>query len=107
MKDLNSSEYTQKAIEISRKGYIFNTIVVNRGMAESLKDNFPEDGDLAVVLSHEGHQGCQIWHPNCVRLASNGTNLGIFKISFNTFWLCQIIQKGVLKSPKFVPYGPI
>ena len=26
-------------------------------------------------------------HPNWVRLAPNGTNLGLFKISFSTFWL--------------------
>ena len=30
--------------------------------------------------------GCQILHPNGVRLAPNGTNLGLFKISFSTFW---------------------
>ena len=28
-------------------------------------------------------QGGHIWHPNWVRLASNGTNLGLFKISFS------------------------
>ena len=32
-------------------------------------------------------QGCQIWLPNWVRLAPNGTNLGLYKISFCTFWL--------------------
>ena len=32
-------------------------------------------------------QARQIWHPNWVRLAPNGTNLGLFKISFSTFWL--------------------
>ena len=31
--------------------------------------------------------GCQIWHPNWVRLAPNQKNLGLFKISFSTFWL--------------------
>ena len=35
------------------------------------------------------NQGGQIWHPNWVRLAPNGTNLGIFKISFSTFWLAE------------------
>ena len=29
---------------------------------------------------------CQIWHLNLVRLAPNATNLGLFKISFSTFW---------------------
>ena len=33
------------------------------------------------------NQGCQIWHPNCVRLAPNATNLGPFKNCFSTFWL--------------------
>ena len=27
------------------------------------------------------------WHPHWVRLTPNGTNLGLFKISFSTFWL--------------------
>ena len=40
---------------------------------------------LGVYLSC-GDQGCQIWHRNWVRLAPNGTNLGLFKISFSTFW---------------------
>ena len=26
------------------------------------------------------NQGCQMWHPNWLRLAPNGTNLGLFKI---------------------------
>ena len=30
-------------------------------------------------------QGCPIWRPNRVWLASNGTNLGLFKISFSIF----------------------
>ena len=33
------------------------------------------------------YQGCQIWHSNWVRLATNGTNLGLYKISFSTFWI--------------------
>ena len=32
-------------------------------------------------------QAWKIWHPNWVRLAPNWTNLGLFKISFSTFWL--------------------
>ena len=36
-----------------------------------------------------GYQGCQIWHPKWVRLAPNGTNLGLFKISFSTFSLAK------------------
>ena len=27
---------------------------------------------------HVDRQGSQIWHPNLVRLATNGTNLGLF-----------------------------
>ena len=38
-----------------------------------------------VVRSDEMTQGCQIWHPNWVRLAPNGTNLELFKIIFSTF----------------------
>ena len=38
-------------------------------------------------LSLDSIQGCRIWHPNWVRLAPNGINLGLFKISFSTFWL--------------------
>ena len=30
------------------------------------------------------HLGWQTWHPNWIRLALNGTNLGLFKISFST-----------------------
>ena len=32
-------------------------------------------------------QWYQIWQPNWVRLAPNGTNLGLFKTCFSTFWL--------------------
>ena len=35
---------------------------------------------------------CQIWHPNLVKLVPNGTNLGLLKISFSTFWLGQMGQ---------------
>ena len=34
-------------------------------------------------------QECQICHPNWVRLVLNETNLGLFKISFSTFWLAE------------------
>ena len=63
------------------------------------------------------HQGCTIWYPNWVRFAPNGTNLGLFKISFSTFWLAepkstetdlkksQHVLKMVLKSPRFVTFG--
>ena len=37
--------------------------------------------------TNSGLQGWQIWHPNWVRLTPNGTNLGLFKITFSTFWL--------------------
>ena len=47
------------------------------------------------------HHGCQISHPNCVRLASNWTNLGLFKISFSAFWLSsQNVLKLILKIKK-------
>ena len=46
-------------------------------------------------------QGFQMWHPNWVRLVPNGTNLGLFKISFSTFWLGLLI----LKSSRFVSFG--
>ena len=39
---------------------------------------------------------------NWVRLAPNGTNMGLFKTSFRTFWL---VLKLILKSPRFVPFG--
>ena len=48
-------------------------------------------------------QGCQIWHPNWVRLAPNWTNLGLFKISFPS----QNVLKLILKSPRFVQFDPI
>ena len=42
-----------------------------------------------------------IWHPNWVRLAPNGTNLGLFKVSFNTFWLGEpkCTETDLKKSP--------
>ena len=48
-------------------------------------------GKTTVNTSHSLIQGGQILHSNWIRLAPNGTNLGICKISFSTFWLgCQI-----------------
>ena len=44
--------------------------------------------------------------PNWVRLALNGTNLGLFKISFSTFWRgAQKCTETDLKSPRFIPFG--
>ena len=37
-------------------------------------------------------KGCQIWHPNWVRLAPNGIKLGLLKISFSTFWPGELIE---------------
>ena len=34
-------------------------------------------------------QGCPIWHPNWVRLAPHGTNLGLLKISFSIVHFCS------------------
>ena len=39
------------------------------------------------VINSLTQQRCQICHPNRVRLISNGTNLGLLKISFSTIWL--------------------
>ena len=45
---------------------------------------------LTSIISMWVHmQGCIIWHPNWVRLTPNETNLGLFKISFSTFSLCE------------------
>ena len=44
--------------------------------------------------------------PNWARLASNGTNLGLLKINFSTFWLGEPkCTETYLKSPQFVPFG--
>ena len=49
--------------------------------------------------------GMSNWHPNRVRLAPNGTNLGVFKISFSTFWLAEPkCTETDLKNFKFVPF---
>ena len=37
-------------------------------------------------------QGCPIWYPNWVNLYPNGTNLGLFKISFSAFWLTNEVH---------------
>ena len=39
--------------------------------------------------------------PNWVKLATNGTNLGLFKISYSTFWLFKAIRITRGKSPPF------
>ena len=41
------------------------------------------DGDLITA-----QQGCQAWI-QIVKLTQNRTNLGLFKISFSTFWLAE------------------
>ena len=47
-------------------------------------------------------QGCQIWHPNWVILAPNGTYLGLFKIRFQItlFARTEMNRKLILKSLK-------
>ena len=57
-------------------------------------------------------QGCQIWYPNRVTLAPNGTNLGLLKISFSTFWLGEPKRTETdLKKSKICPilgqYDPV
>ena len=63
-------------------------------MATELLAVFKEKGSECsdMITSCEG-QGWKIWHPNWVRLASNGTNLGLLRSLF------------FLKSPRFVPFG--
>ena len=78
---------------------------------------------ILACLEHE--RGCQVWVQNQVILAPNGTNLGLFKISFSTFWLgepkctetdlkkSQIclasknVHKLISKGHRFVSFGPI
>ena len=41
---------------------------------------------------------------------SNGINLGLFQVSFSTFWLIffsQKVLKLTLKSPRFVPFDAL
>ena len=46
-----------------------------------------QDGNSDLYTCGVGAwQGCRIWYPIWVRLERNGTNLGLFKISFSTFW---------------------
>ena len=40
------------------------------------------------------NQGYQIWHPNCVRFALNGS-------------ASQNVLKLILKNPRFIPFGPM
>ena len=44
---------------------------------------------VTLVVSLCLSLGCQTWHPNWVRLTPSGTNLGLFKIRFSTFWLAE------------------
>ena len=56
-----------------------------------------------TVVSWQSHirQRCQIWHPYLARLATNGTYLRLFKISFSA---SQNVLKLILKSHIFVPF---
>ena len=45
-----------------------------------------ERGVVIVLIFSALSQGSNICYPNWVRLAPNGTNLELFKISFSTFW---------------------
>ena len=47
------------------------------------KSDIPDDPSA----TRRTRQGWQVWHPNWVILAQNGTNLSFYKISFSTFWL--------------------
>ena len=50
------------------------------------------------------HQGCQIWLLNWVRLAQNGTNMGLLKIIFSIFWLGEPKYTKIdLKKSQFSP----
>ena len=64
-----------------------------------------------VCASHKSNftlfQGCRILHPNYVRLAPNGTNLWLFKISFSRFRLAEIYWNWSLKVPDLSHLGPI
>ena len=51
-------------------------------------------------------QGCQIWYPNWVKLALNGRNVGLFKISLSTFcYASQNALKLIFKNPRLDPFG--
>ena len=56
----------------------------------------------ALCISTLCDQECQIWHPNRVRLALNGTNLGLIKISFGTFWLGKSDQFDLIWMPHLI-----
>ena len=50
--------------------------------------SFPRESSQHLSRSDTAvNQGCQICHSNGVRLATNGTNLWLFKSSVSTFWL--------------------
>ena len=62
---------------------------------------WPGDCSTGQQVSHS--QGGKIWYPNWVRLAPNGTNLGLFKISFITLhfgWESTTGFKDVLLTTK-------
>ena len=75
--------------------FLISTIVINVLISYS-------PGCIILFLhnlsckSDSGNQGCQIWHPNWVRSAPNGTNLGLFKPSQN-------VLRMILKCPTFAP----
>ena len=44
--------------------------------------------------------------PKLIRLVPKGTNLGLFKISFSTYWLAEPkCTKLIFKSPRLIPLG--
>ena len=47
---------------------------------------------LVQVNTHHPVSGMVCLALKWVRLAPNGTNQGLFKISFSTFWLCEKVQ---------------
>ena len=48
-----------------------------------------DEGGASETHLTDSHQESQIWYPNWVRLAPNGTNMGLLKISFITIWLAE------------------
>ena len=69
--------------ELSNDGDFPRIIVVN-------------DCFISDFLTVSGRQGCQIWDPNWVRLATNWTNLGLFK------WAPKCTETD-LKKPQICP----
>ena len=67
-------------------------------------------GLRAGMLSSNSSKGWQILARNCARLATNGTNLGLFKISFLFILVQQQIWDFLRSvfysfSPRFVLFG--